>query len=386
MVKRSYSSLVDNVEFREYITGEFSRSKTGRWSILGTDLGIPFYSKKDQCMYILFGDTFATPFPSQEKWRGNVMGIQHNTDVTNGFYMDDFIKDDLGDARFLFKAHHDKEEGFRERTKIAQGGIEVDGALYIFIESIRRWGERGWWDVNYTGVIKSTDSGETWERVYDLSWVETDKGEKVDVIKALVEEDINMEPSGLDINLSERVAPFFGQMYPLDGKDGYIYVYGRRAGRQFGIKVGRVKKANFEKFSEYEYFVGFDKDDNAKWVKGTKGLKAIAENDEESYIVSHATSNMSVFYNIYLGKWVLLYYKPGTGICMKLASTPYGKFGKDHVILDENKFPLAAGKGHLYGAFSHEFYLGDNGKEINFIVSQWNDVTYNSMLYKATLK
>lgn len=391
IMKHSYSDMVENVQFMEYITGPYSRSMTPRWSIMSTDLGIPFYSSKNNCMYMIFGDTFGTQWPSKEKerdkWRGNVLGIIENTDLSNGLIFNDFIKDNKGDARYLFDFHGYTSDKNIEVTKIGQGGIEVNGALYMFVESIRSWGQSGFWNVNYTGVIKSTDNAETWERVYDLSWVETDEGEFKDVIQELVQENNDMQPSGVEVNLSERVAPFFGQIYPVDGKDGYIYIYGRRAGRQFGIKCGRVKKADFENFQAYEYLIGFDANNDPIWVKGTAGLKAIAENDEASYIVSTPASNMTVFYNNYLNKWVLLYFKPGVGIVMRTSETPYGKFlEEDEQIVLSKDYPLPAGEGGLYGAFSHELFQSNNGKTFYFIVSQWNKVTYNSMLYKCELK
>ena len=378
---------------------------TTPWDVLGTDLGIPVYSPSRRRMYFLFGDTFGVPEGAVLKdnkicavgapegrttnWRGTIAGYTDNFDLTNGIHWNGFLDDGDGKARALIRAHHMKNAQEKEVTKICQGGIEIDGALYCFYESIRSWGPTGsgiWW-VNYSGVIKSTDGGATFERVHDLSWVETDTGKYADLIKELVEQDMNLQPSRYQFDLATHVAPGFGQMFALNGKDGYVYIYGRHSGRIHGIKVGRVKKKNFETFSEYEYLTGFE-GNSPVWVKGAQGLVALRVKEEACDIVPAPTSNMAVSWNNYLDKWLLTYFKPKVGIMYCLSDTPYGPFTEpeimlpiDHSFLTEDK---PTGGNSLYGGFTHELLSREQGRKIILIISQWYDQFYNSKLCEIT--
>lgn len=370
----------DKIRFVDFITGE---KYTGQWRVKGTDLGIPFYSRKEDKLYFVFGDTFDSSMPSDNSyWRGTIAGYTHDFDFSEGIRWDGFLEDENGAAKELIWTHHSKNEEYFDRTKICQGGIEIDGAIYLFYECIRHWGEAGYWDVNYAGVIKSTDCGKTFSRVNQLSWVESDEGEFVDKIQTLSEEDIHLQPSGEKVDLSKRVAPFFAQIYPAYGKDGYVYIYGRRAGRQFGIKVGRVKIEQFENFDEYEYLVRFE-NGNAVWKKGKEALKEIAENEAAADIIKGATSNMSVVYNSYLRKWMLIFYRPGKGIVYQTSNTPYGEFSDEKMLIPEN-YAFPSGHG-CYGAFSHERMLSRGGRLVYVVVSQWTKTLYSSMMYEISL-
>ena len=380
MIKKSYSSKVDYVMFKEVVTGHHAKNSTLIWDVDGTDLGIPVYSPKEDCLWFFFGDTFATPFPSDENWRGTVIGKANKLNLEEGFKFDTFVLDENGKAKDLIIAHHSTQEELYERTKICQGAVEVDGVMYAFYESIRFWGEPGWWDVNYGGAIKSTDGGLTWERVYDLTWVESNSEFKVK-IKELAEQDTNLKPSGYDLNMEEHEGSCFAQLYPLDGKDGYIYLYGRHGGRQYGIVCARVKKECIEMFNEYEYLLGYQ-ENSPIWKKGIEGLKALNENEFE--MIKAPTSNMTLQYNKYLNKWICIYFKPECGIVYCGSDTPFGPFDEFEVLLGVD-YPFPYGK-YIYGGFAHELLSKDNGQTIYLFVSQWTEELYGVGLYEVKFK
>ena len=375
-------SIVKKIEFKEFVTGPDSPSKTLKWKVNGTDLGIPCYSAKEDSLWLFFGDTFSSPLPDNNAyWRGTVIGKVKNYRFEDHLIFDSFVPDENGYAKNLITHHKSKQEDYYERTKISQGGIEIDGVMYTFYESIRHWGEAGYWDVNYSGALRSFDGGKTWERVYDLTWADLDCKEFIPRIKELAQQDVDLKPSGYDIDIMKHRAPSFGQIYPVDGKDGYIYIFGRRGGRQYGIVVGRVVKENFEKFDEYEYLTDAEK---LIWKKGAEGLAALSENEEKARVIPSPTSNMTVIYNEYFGKWMIVYFKPSVGIVACLGDTPYGRFTEPHVLLSAD-FPLPYGKG-FYGAFTHEYLLRDGGKRMFLIVSQWNKLFYGSELLEVTFE
>lgn len=375
--------IIDKVSFYGILTGEGGFSDTRKFDVNGTDLGIPVYSKKENNLWLFFGDTFSTPLPSDENWRGTVIGKITDFDFKNGVKFDSFVLDETGKALGLIKHHKCKNEEEFEVTKIAQGAVEINGVMYAFYESIRKWGERGFWDVNYSGVLKSKDGGKTWERVYQLSWV-CDIDKYYDVVKKLVEEKEDFTPSGVSINIKEHFCPAFGQIYPFEGKDGYIYITGRRGGRQYGATLGRVKPENFECFDQYEYYVF--KDNQRCWVKGIEGLKLINQNEEQCYIVEKPTSNFTVSYNQYLKKYLCIYFKPDYGIVLRKSDEPFGPFVDEELIIKLDDEMLPFNHTCLYGGFGHELLCENNGQTIYIIVSQWNELFYGSEVLKINFK
>ncbi|MBR0327586.1 MAG: DUF4185 domain-containing protein [Clostridia bacterium] len=197
---------IKEIRFVANITGE---NETGKWDVYGTDLGVPVYSPTLERMYFLFGDTFGRgEVDSSEKsnWRGTVAGYTDDFDFTAGINWHGFLADEKGDARQLVAAHYSPNADKVERTKISQGGIEIDGALYVFYESINHWGPyaSGLWYLNFNGTLKSTDGGKSFEKVYDLTWVEpTEDLYRLEVAGRLATETMDMQPSGIWQELHE---------------------------------------------------------------------------------------------------------------------------------------------------------------------------------------
>lgn len=370
---------IKEVSFCGVLTGEHGFTDTRIFDVNGTDLGIPVYSKKENALWLFFGDTFSTPLPSDENWRGTVIGKITNFDFSDGIKIDNFVLDEKGRALGLIRHHKCKNEEEFEVTKIAQGAVEVNGTMYAFYESIRKWGEPGYWDVNYSGVCKSSDGGLSWTRVYELSWV-NDIEKHFETVKQLVEEKEDFSPSGVNIDIKSHYCPAFSQIYPFEGKDGYIYITGRRGGRQYGAVIGRVLKDKIECFDEYEYYVF--KDGERSWVKGVEGLKLINENEEASYIVEKPVSNFTIAYNQYLNKYINVYFKPYVGIVLRKSDTPYGPFLNEELVIKVGDEKLPFNHTSLYGGFIHELLSEEDGKTIYIIVSQWNELFYGSEVLK----
>ena len=249
----SYNEDVLNVEWLGMLTGPESANRTDmEYVVGGTDLGIPVYNSKNDTMYLFFGDTFQNEKNQTGYWRSNVVGLSKDYDLSDGLTFDSFLAGSSGIAKAVIDGHH--ADGF-EMTKIPTGAVEVDGVLYMFYFSIRTWNPNS---MNYGGAVKSTDNGETWERVYDMTWVDHDEGGYSADIARLVNEDIDLQENGGNIDIAGRAGNTFTQIFPIDGKDGYIYILGEGKYRQGGIRMGRVKKENIEVFEEYEYFNGIE--------------------------------------------------------------------------------------------------------------------------------
>ena len=374
----SYSDLIEKVEFNSFVSGKNSPTPTLKWNVYGTDLGIPCYSKKEGMLYLFFGDTFSTPLPSDEDWRGTVIGKVKDLDLSKGIRFDSFISDENGNAKNIIHHHKCKNEENYEVTKICQGAVEVNGVLYAFYESIRSWGEPGYWNVNYSGAIKSKDNGNTWERCFPLTWVGKIDGFD-DVIKELVKEDIDMNQTNNEIDIYLHHSEAFSQIYPYL-HNGYVYIFGRRGGRQYGISLGRVKEENIEQFEEYEYLV------KGKWIKGIEGLKELNKYEMESYIIPLPVSNVTIAYNEYIKKYIALYYKPNYGVVFRTSKEIIGPYVDEQLLIKQDDEHLPMTPYGLYGGFTHDLMVKDKGQIVYFIVSQWNKTAYLSELFEFKFK
>ena len=374
----SYNEDVLNVEWLGMLTGPESANRTDmEYVVGGTDLGIPVYNSKNDTMYLFFGDTFQNEKNQTGYWRSNVVGLSKDYDLSDGLTFDSFLAGSSGIAKAVIDGHH--ADGF-EMTKIPTGAVEVDGVLYMFYFSIRTWNPNS---MNYGGAVKSTDNGETWERVYDMTWVDHDEGGYSADIARLVNEDIDLQENGGNIDIAGRAGNTFTQIFPIDGKDGYIYILGEGKYRQGGIRMGRVKKENIEVFEEYEYFNGIE-NGQPVWLKGSEGL-AVIEESKKSYIIADHCSEQSCMYNEYLQKWMVVYlHNNGDGIVYREADNIYGPYSEPKLLVPYS-YPFANGVSSIYGGFVHEKYTEQNGKVFYMTISQWMPV-YNSSLVKITLK
>ena len=378
----SYSDLVEYVKFHSFVSGKESPTPTLKWNVYGTDLGIPCYLDKEKTLCLFFGDTFSTPLPSDQDWRGTVIGKVKNLDFSKGIIFDSFVSDEKGSAKNIIIHHKCKNEENYEVTKICQGGVEANGVLYAFFQSIRTWGAPGYWDVNYSAAIKSTDGGNTWERCFPLTWVgKIDK--YASLIKELVKEDINMNITNNEIDIESHHSEAFSQIYPYK-RDGYVYIFGRRGGRQYGVSLGKVKEQDIETFEEYEYLVNIGGE--RKWIKGIEGLKELNKHEMESYIIPLPVSNVTITFNKFLKKYIALYYKPNYGVVFRTAQEIIGPYIDEQLLIKQDDEHLPMTPYGLYGGFTHDLMTNENGQIFYFIVSQWNKIAYLSELFECKLK
>ena len=260
--------------------------------------------------------------------------------------------------------------------------------------------------MNYGGCVKSTDGGNTWERVYDLTWVNHATGNnsqygKLNKVKPanspeelqeIINKDNALNENGGNINIVDHEGYFFTQIFPVDGKDGYIYIFGEGGYRTHGIKLGRVKVENFEDFESYEYFGGYDQEGAPIWYEGVDGLQTIAY-DDDAFLIGDTESQYgehSVAYNPYLQKWILTYLRNGGGGLMyRLAENVYGPYGEEKQLMGYGWDQLTSWEDKritsIYGGFIHEKWMEENGKVMYCTYSQFFPI-YNSSIMKVTFE
>ena len=332
--------------------------------VAGTDLGIPVYDSKNDRMLLYFGDTYSGQVNGEGSgtgnWRSNVCAYSKDFDLSDGLTIDGwFTQGSRTMAREIIRSI--KTDGY-EITTIPTGAIEIGGNIYVFYMSVREWGANGEWWVNYCGVVKSSDGGNTYTRVEDLTWT----GFKDETVVALT----GLQPA----EVRDRYAPGFAQIWPM--RDGeYVYIYGIEGGRFGGVRLGRVKADEFEDFSAYEYYTGMQ-GEAPVFAAGEEGLKAVADGNASSLVIEGPAGEMCVVWNEYLQKYMTIY-QEGQRMVFRSASSPWGAWSEPVKLVDYNDF------NSMYCGFMHEKYMADGGKTVYFIMSYWWD--YESVLMKLEL-
>ena len=372
----------------------FGNDTVNRFEIGGTDLGISInvYGKKPKTL-LLFGDTFLTE-SCMGNWRSGVIGLSTDYKLSDGLKLDSFWSEGGFKANAPAESPLDSlhETAYGEETKIYTGGICINNTIYAFYVSrisVSNSTQRADSN-NYGGCIKSTDGGTTWQRVWDLTWVDhvegnghplygsgQNVGTNANIIQNLINMDIDGKRGVGELNIDDREGYFFTQIYPVNGNDGYVYIFGRGGYRTSGIKLGRVKVENFEQFNEYEYLEGWDGQDNPVWTKTI---------DDAVFLIDEALSNMSVVYNKYVNKWVMSYLDcsdgSGNPIVLRYCSDIAG-YWSGKIILLENGGQTT----NLYGGYLNDLWVENNGETYYFVFSRWRkaDTIYRSYIAKATV-
>ena len=390
----SRSDYIESIDWVGQVTGEESISKTfSRFNVGGTDLGIPLYNSKNDTVYVFFGDTFMAHSQMSGDWRSNVCLTSKDYNLSDGLYFDGAVMDEKQEnrARAIIDGLHSDSH---EMTKIPTGGIEINGNMYMFYFSKNTWTGENKYSMNYGGCVKSADNGKTWERVYDLSWADHGditglgrNGLAASKLQDLINLDVNNRfPEG-EVNVYDHVGFYFTQIAPVDGRDGYIYILGEGGYRTEGIKLGRVLKENFEKFEEYEYYIGTDGNGDPIWEKGIEGLQACDASDSAFIIGSKSIrcGEHSVMYNEFLDQW-LVTYLASSGIVMRMAQNIWGPYSQEIPILGysdvANICPVGYQLTSIYGGFMNSEWVEGNGQVVYMTFSQYSPF-YNSSLLRV---
>ena len=389
--------MIEKVEINGFLTGKNSKNNTlARFKIGGTDLGMPVYNSITGDFYLAFGDTFSDPFGSDKpdlifklRWRSNTLGkVKLQDSYVDGIEIIDFLKDKNNIAKAIIQGHHTKDIDNIEVTKIPTGLIEINGILYMFYFSIRTWKPVA--IMNYGGVIKSSDNGRSWKRVYDLTWLDETTNVYDEQTSKLINEPATTNvykekfiTSKQKIDVNKHKGHYYTLVYPVDGKDGYIYLFGECGYRKRGIKLARVLKEKFEIFDEYEYMVDSDINNAPIWVKGREGLE-LQKRNVNNFIIANPSGEMSVIYNKYLKKWLLFKMSEDfTQVLMYAADNIYGPYGKAQVILENNDNRLP--NSIIYAPLTHEKLTEEDGKVMNVLLSLWLP-NYNPIVLRIYLK
>lgn len=359
----THSNRIMYVRDMGYCTGTKAFTDTSKFNMTGTDLGFPFYDSELKRLYVSFGDTNNSAHKlGGTEFNSNVTLYTDNLDFSKGIKWDGALNGQNGASRQVTPLAHtvaSRNQKYWGDVKmgdvtssgvtstIPTGTLYLDGTYYMWYMEVRgSFQDTGEWSIYKNSVVKSVDKGKTWTRVQGLDWVCYDSHE------------------------AEGIAPNFGQIYPMDGNDGYVYIYGIPAGRSGGVKLGRVAYDKIEDFEEYEYFRKENDDGTVDWRKGSNGLKNIKSNTTTSYIVPPMCGELCVNYNPYLQRYIMTYMQGNTSIVVRRSKTPWGKWTDSDVIMNQSDLT------GLYGGFTCPALYTHDGKRMYMFVSEWYPV-YN---------
>jgi hypothetical protein len=275
---------------------------------------------------------------------------------------------------------------------------------YATVMSIRTWDNPGSWTTNYAAIATSTDGGKNW--TVDPSTVRSSGWFRAST--AYVPGDEHFQQSGLVMSN--------------DPTDPYVYVYGTPSGRQGSAYLARVQKDQITDLGAYQYWSGQNSSGVGQWVTGdpSAAIPVFGSNPTDflpslykvldcftfglfSKIANGIwvgglptfgnVSEMSVQYNDYLGKYVVLYTDGGNNVVMRESDSPQGTWS-DPTTLVTNNYTTNTG---MYAPMVHPMSgtgyfnttnpdgtIQDNSHYLYYDLSYWGD--YNVQLMQTDLQ
>lgn len=298
---------------------------TKKYAVHGTDLGSVF--TMGERTYLVFGDTFGEREDGKTGaggsfWRSNVMAYTGDTDLSDGVSLDGMVTDEVGLAKELLES---KKVDNQEMTVIPTYGFAVGESMYLHYMSVRHWGTPGRWEANHAGLARSTDQGDTWEK---LPW--TWPGES----------------NYVQVSVAEH--------------DGQLYFWSIPAGRFGGVKLMRVAPERVADPAAYQHYAG------GRWD---------GDPAQATFVVDDTVGELSVIRHE--GRWIMMYLREGSGVVIREAATPWGPWSEPVEAVSATEYP------GLYAPFLYPSPLQDSGR-VYFNLSLWEP--YNVSLFSLDLR
>ncbi|MGE5696299.1 MAG: DUF4185 domain-containing protein [Candidatus Sericytochromatia bacterium] len=335
-----------------WITGPNTNSYS-RFHISGADLGIMWdngQSGAGKQVLIAFGDTFGDCSVTDQEWRKNTLFRSADRSLADGMTVPNPQFDDIYAGSPVVRDRPEPDFSRQviaslnlpvtEVTVIPTAGIAVGTTQYVNFMSVSKWGAPGQWSTNFSAVAVSNDNGETWT-------VPTS----------------SIRPAWFN---SVPGVPFVWgyqnfQMGAYLRTNGYIYAYGTTPGRGGAPFLSRVQENAVADLAAYEYFTPFG------WLRNMPFLAI--------QVVWAPGSEMSVAYNDYLKKFVMLYTDSFSNVVMRTADKPEGPWSLATKIVSTTDVP-----GGIYAPYIHPW---SSGRDLYFTLSLWSN--YSVMLMRTTL-
>lgn len=307
------------------------------YSLRATDLGIMWDATTDPAkkkIMIAFGDSYDDGWCGSggggdpAGWRGSLLAISENSDVENGLKITRMITEEENPtyAKEIIHSEHDVS-GNGDHTAIPTAGITVGNRHFIHYMQVRKWGEPGRWDTNFSEIAFSDDEGQNWVKS-GVKWSAESKFAQAAYVKA----------------------------------DGFVYMLGTPSGRMESAYIARVQEQSILDKNQYEYW------DGSEWK--------IDKEEAATPVIEAPVSELSVAYNSFYKKWIMVYLNEHrSAIVMRSSSSLTDSWSDEVVLMTSQDYP------GLYGGFIHPWT--NTGSDLYYLTSEWGP--YNVFLMHSTL-
>ena len=313
-----------------------------RWAnVYGTDLGIMWVNGDNGLTQLAFGDTFSGPNMSGD-WRSNVLLLSDDTNLSDGLSLINtgpafqFIPAARGEVYFIGS----------EVTNIPTAAVYANNKNYVNYMSVKSWDTPGRWTTNYSAISQYDPATDKW--VLQRSSIRP-----AGVFRA------QKAYSAGDQNFQQMAYVLQPESKVVAGEPRYVYAFGTPAGRAGSAYLSRVPEGELTNLRKYEYWNG------DRWVGDQSRAEAIIGDSPNSpglfgwaidlannpnflggYMAGFTgaktggnVSEMSVQYNEYLDKYVVLYGNGANNVILRTADTPEGPWSDPVTIATSAQYP-----------------------------------------------
>jgi hypothetical protein len=368
----------------------WTQTNNTKWAeVYGTDLGIMWFNGVNGYTQLAFGDTFGGPNMSGD-WRSNVLLLSDDTELYDGLslintgYAPQFIPAARNQVFFIGS----------EVTNIPTAAIYANAENYVNYMSVKSWDTPGRWTTNYSAISMYDPATDKWvlqpATVRSAGWFRSST--------PYVAGSQNFQQMAYVLQPEDQVAP---------GDTRYLYAFGTPAGRAGSAFLSRVPETTITDLSQYEYW------DGSTWVLDRPAVAAPVIGDSPNsgglfgFFIDLANnpnffggwfagftgaktggnvSEMSVQYNEYLDKYVMLYGNGFNNVILRTADTPEGQWSDPVTIATSISYP------GLYAPMIHPLsgtgLLTDSAGDPDLSTLYWNMSiwsNYNVVLMETDL-
>ena len=311
--------------------------------VYGTDVGTMWFNGVNSKVQLAFGDTFSGPNMTGN-WRSNILLLSEDTQLYDGLslintgYANQFIPAARNQVFFIGS----------ETTNIPTSAVYANANNYVNYMSVKSWDSPGRWTTNYSAISMYNPATDKWDlqtsTVRSAGWFRSSTPYRAG--------DQNFQQMAYVLQPESQVASTGGVRY--------VYALGTPAGRAGSAFLSRVPESSITDLSKYDYW------DGTAWVNDRPAVAAPIIGDSPNsaglfgFVVDLANnpnffggwfaglfgaksggnvSEMSIQYNDYLGKYVILYGNGLNNVILRTADTPEGAWSDPVTIATSIQYP-----------------------------------------------
>jgi hypothetical protein len=320
----------------------WTQTNNTQWAnIYGTDLGIMWFNGDNQLTQLAFGDTFSGPNMTGD-WRSNVLLLSNDRQLDDGLTLVrtgpayQFIPAAPGQVFFIGS----------EVTNIPTSAVYANKTNYVNYMSVKSWDTPGRWTTNYSAISQYDPKTDKWvlqkQTVRPAGYFRSSTNYRAG--------DQNFQQMAYVLQPETEVAP---------GGTRYVYAFGTPAGRAGSAYLSRVPDTSVTDLKQYEYW------DGNTWVRdAAKAAPVIGDStkstgplgplidlaNDPNFLGGRMAgftgaktggnvSEMSIQYNEYLDKYVVLYGNGSNNVILRTADTPEGPWSDPVSIATSVQYP-----------------------------------------------